>query len=548
MFPAVFLLVVILFSFTRKNFKGTIPGKQISYTYHSESLAYSDISQLYNIDSSNNNTNFFSKPGLQSMRGTISCTIIKTILTPGKDSQLIVFQISRPEINITQNGLNLDTGLIKIEICKPVFIHQGKYGDFGIVFTDSSISAVSASLVKDIISRFQFVTSANNTAQWETKELNPAGSYTADYRLAERKNGRFTYIKNNKGYDKGHVNQSNQRLSVESYSVITTDSLNTIQQEDISESLVTLIGKDTLSLSGNKTTIRQSSVRPVDRISLLKYYQVFSNPEYKRSSSLSMQLSNEEIINSAYTNTLGNDTWNSLQQKLSLMISPSKEETEQLVMKLRALATLQPLACHQIVNRLSKENFGTAIYEILSNAIGRTGSSNASDGLAQIIWERQNEKDVVMDLLPLLAIHPNPSYKAISIVKKLGFEYKNDADITSTAQLALGGIAFNIRKSEPLQSDNITNYILQKINQEKDTLQKLLILGNTGNSLILPQVLPLIKTKNVSKEIKIRAIAALRFINQNEITSLLESLSHSDDSLIRNISVDVFAFRNDFLK
>ncbi len=150
----------------------------------------------------------------------------------------------------------------------------------------------------------------------------------------------------------------------------------------------------------------------------------------------------------------------------------------------------------------------------------------------------------------MLTTAKHPTDKAIEVIKSIAFTYEEPQNYftASTAQLALGGMANQLRKIDTLKSNILTNYLMEKIRQETDTIQQLLVFGNTGSYLVFPRIKLLINNNLVSKDIKIEAITALSLINNKNVSNYLKKLLNNQDEYIKNKAQKVLNFQDNYFK
>jgi hypothetical protein len=82
----------------------------------------------------------------------------------------------------------------------------------------------------------------------------------------------------------------------------------------------------------------------------------------------------------------------------------------------------------------------------------------------------------------------------------------------------------------------------------QDTIQKVLVLGNTGSPSVLPLLEFYIIDSSSSKEIRVCGISALRLIDSEEVSLLIKGIKHNNDKLLLNTINEVIEFRNNLKK
>lgn len=542
------LILIPLFIFLYYSSRSEIyQGDQTLYSYSSEGVGYSDMDKLYSQDT-NASSSFFRSKTLQRTDFKIKCQVKKTVIKKGEEKEELGFQITNPELTIQNNDLSINTALIEDELSRPFFAELTPAGKLTTIRIDSSVSYLAANTMKGIISQLQFVKENHAPNSWETEEENTLGTYRARYHFIKDSNGLSEYLKENAGYVRIRSGQNKQKILVESRSRIYLDSAEIIQRMDVSEAQFVLFGADTITASGSKTDIQLLSKNTAAESELASLDELLQTSNYSEVTTLSAGLSTERIHQLAYRNTLGNDSWETLIQKLEAASEEDNKTKEQLILQFRALVYLQPETCEKIKNILVSEPYGTRRFAILSQALSYAETEQSVNTIVQIIDYRKNEENVVLELLPVLAMSKLPTSEAIEVTKKLAFDQDNNPTIRSTAQLTLAGLAYNFRRLDSNASARLTKYILSKLNQETDTIQKILVLGNTGSPAIVPILNSYIFSQTASMQVKTYAVGGFKLINDTSITEVLKTLSVSKEEPLREAAKATMAFRKEYFE
>lgn len=102
-------------------------------------------------------------------------------------------------------------------------------------------------------------------------------------------------------------------------------------------------------------------------------------------------------------------------------------------------------------------------------------------------------------LIPSLATVNSPSVEAENLLQNLAFNSQDR--IASTAQLALGAMAHNLAQTSPQRANKIVEQFLQKLQtteNDEQTRQYLLVLGNAGSVQALKAIAQLTSAPNPS--------------------------------------------------
>lgn len=532
-----------------KGSKTALVSKQFYYKYSAENFGYSDIKRIYSTDSINAKKSFFNSESLQYLEMTVHAEIKKTILKTAQDGVLICYQLQNPILDIKRDGASINLDIITQDLKKPVFVQTDTSGKIGVLKFDSETSEIAKGLYKDIIGRMQFVKPKKNITDWQTTEENTLGTYIAEYHLTNSDSSSEDYIKKIVRYTTYKSQSENQKTEIENSTIIKADAAGLIKKINTSEALIVLREKDTLSVLGSKVSMVMTSEENVNKNDVQSLSELEQSSEYSQKTTLSEALSEEEIRKMSYKGTLDSDSWETLIQNLSKTKSLTKETKEDLILKFRALFYLHPERCKQAVSLLENELLTSDIFIILSNALSITETPDSTDALAMIIEKNKNDEDLLGRLIPVFTTTKYPTDMAIEVIKPIAFgtEVPQNYFTASTAQLALGGMANRLRQTDTLKSSLLTHYLMEKIKTEQDTVQQLLVLGNTGSPMVLPFIKSLVEHSQTSDQVKIEALSALSLINYKPVSVYLKKMLQHKNIAIKNKATEVLDFqKNNF--
>jgi hypothetical protein len=130
------------------------------------------------------------------------------------------------------------------------------------------------------------------------------------------------------------------------------------------------------------------------------------------------------------------------------------------------------------------------------------------------------------------------------VLRGLAFNSAN-ADIASTARLALGVMARKLADRSPDRAAKIVSRIIKNFegaSAEKTAREMLLVLGNTGSTLALPTVARFVAHRDSS--LRAAAVSALRWIDASRADALLiKALSSDSDAAVRLEAAVALGFR-----
>ena len=544
------ILLLHLLVYGCKGSKGMPVLKQSQYSYNAENFGYSDIKKLYSLDSVTAKQSFFNSKSLQYLEMTIQSDLKKTVLKKTNDSILICYQLLNPILDIKTEGVSINIEPIIKDLIKPVFVKSDVNGKIGKLKFDADISETSTGLYKDILSRMQFVKPLKKTKDWQTTEENTLGTFIAYYQKEDSDGPNKVYSKYVLDYLTYKSIKENHNLKIENHTTIETDAFGELKHVNTSEAQIMLQNNDTLSVLGSKVSIFIRSEKNVNNDVVSNLLTIEKSERYSHNTTLSEETSDENIRIMSYKGTLNTDNWESLIEQLSTTTNLKLETEERLVLKFRALFYLYPEYCEKAVSQIKNEQINSKVFMVISKALSITETSYAIDALATLIDKNKNEEGLLRRLIPVLTTTKHPTDKAIEVVKSIAFNTKKPQDYftISTSQLALGGMANQLRLIDTLKSNSLTRYLLENITTEKDTIQQLLILGNTGSYLVFPQIKSLINNDLVSRDVKTEAISALALINNEDVSHFLKNLLSNKEDYIKNEAQKIMDFRDNYFK
>ena len=540
--PVIALLpLIVMLSFRNKE---NIRGVQYIFSWESKTEAVSDIKRLYNMDTSATKLSFFQSKSLQLINLEFRCSIRKTIVEVNNSGQLVCFELMNPVVNLRQNGQTINSQLLRKELSRPLFAEISTGGIIKWVTIDTTISQVSGGLIKEMISHLQFALPSGKVSTWHAEEENTAGRYLAKYQVVDSNNAGFTYLKVNDGYIRLRSAVPNQEIKENGRTAITVDSLGGVTGIDMLEAKTVMVRNDTISLSRGKAQARLISVGAATDTEMAGMVQLAGTSNYQEKTQLSARLSDDKINRLTYARTLADDNFKTLDSALRQVTRDDAEAIDRLTAKFRSLAYLAPVHCNDMTRLLQSAEFDSPAFQILSQALNNAQTPAAVDALADVVRARRHEEDVLNELVPMLTTAPTPTTKAETAVRQL-LQSPPTPGIRTTAELALGGIAFNFRKLDPSRSADITKFLLEKMRTETDTIQKILVLANTGGKEVLPVIKEYFQHRLASAEVIQTSIFALRLIDDDEVDVLLENMLNDTEGIVVELAKEVIAFRKE---
>lgn len=521
--------------------------EQDIYSIQLESSGYSDIKRMYSVDSLSENKSFFKSETLQLTDIHFTGILKKAVLNTANDGRYIVYEIQSPTITLKLNDLAVETNKLTLELTKPFFIHEDKYGKIIFLEFDSLNSNVASNFQKEIISQLQFVKPVLLDTAWQIQEENARGVYLAKYFLEKKDTTKRVYKKEVNKYESINARQKKQKADIDTEGDFEIDNSGVLKNATISVAEITLFNKDTVSALASRIQIdyKHSNILSGDSVKLLQ--ELSHSKNYKNKKPLNTSSSDEEILQSAYTATLANNTWQSLLEEIKKAGAYTPEQKKELVLKLRSLFYLQPENCIKAAAELFTAKEKSEVFQLLTNALAITENENATDALAELIVKRKKEPELIVTLFPPLATTTTPTRKAANKIMEIAFPVGiNDTSfIASTAQLTVSAMARGLQKKDSVFAEELITEILKRTMTETDIFQKIFIWGNIGSNKVFPLLQQIIKDPVASDDAKSEAIGALKFIPSKEVDRLLAALLIEKNKKFQSAAEQVIDFRKE---
>jgi len=90
----------------------------------------------------------------------------------------------------------------------------------------------------------------------------------------------------------------------------------------------------------------------------------------------------------------------------------------------------------------------------------------------------------------------------------------------------------NLRTGNRKKADELTGFVIEHMKNSPDTLQQLLVYGNTGSYCCCRHFLPISGIPLCRLKCEKTAVFALRLIDHSEVTTLLGNLALNKDTVL----------------
>lgn len=511
-----------------------------------ESLNYNDIQKIYSSDSTARKIPFFQSPTLDSTHIVLKTEIRKIFISRDDSTRLVCYEMVRPSISAEGSSVFINWKEIGTEISRPVFVYYSVSGRIKFFRADSSVSVAALGILKEVLSYLQFVPPpVPQKKQWEAIEENTRGKYLANYTVALSADSQSTIIKKIRRYLRLKKSFKNQKINPDSEIRFVINKKGEDKSISVSEAETVEFGKDTVSMRATEVSLFRINEKNWMGLEDEDAVKLVPSKAYALRHTLSEDLTDEQIASLAFKNTLGEDDWSSLKSRLPAAPGLSKSAKDSLTLKFRALFSLYPSACDEALNLLLTIQSGSESFNLLLYSLSITQKAEAAEALATLARLKKEEPNVEMLVLPVLATAKNPTQKAIQSIRSLTFMPVDSSNefIASTAMLTLAAMIHNYFPLRPSPALNEANELIRRLVNETDTMKRILILGNIGLPIVIPELKKIIQGRQVSVTMKAAAISAMLLIEGKITDDYLERLSHSSQPAIKKEAVQVMQAR-----
>ena len=501
-----------------------VQGERAVYTLDYFNTTTSDFRALFGFDSIRNGSALFYR-----IDSKANAELVRTPIVMEGDNWATIYAFRNAAIDLTVNGQqdSATANAIAAELAQPIVVMMSKSGKILSASFQRRVGEVSRSFARSLLASVQFVLPDKSGSVWTTTESNPTGSYEAEYRLIGENQYRKRLTK--------YAPRAMRKGDVVVTQVITPAGEMKAVIDSHAGRLMSLGGVDSQTVTFRDKTIasgvttltlryRKSESPAAAEVAAMKDAisgfddKLFAEP-------LSKGASEEEDTKSISRAELGNETTASLIAKLGerdLRVGDTSSTTP-LYLKIKALLYLHPESSIELGNLLKTARTNGPTMLIVSGAMGTVGHARAQSALLEAIKARPNDWAALATLIPTLGGVRSPLEASVLYLTHLSFDAE-DRSVTGTAQLALGTMARNIAVDSPARAATIIAMLaggLKKARTPQEKGDLLLALGNSASRDALSAIAGFLK--NEVPIVRVAAVTALRWIDGDDVTAMLES-------------------------
>lgn len=532
------------------------PGQRLIYNVDYQNSSQSDLRVLFQDIKTNSSApptgaNAFTNDFQVSLQGQL----IITVLEQKHDKIFVSYSLPNSAVKITSSGQEaVEQGqLIQGDLKQEIFAELNSQGKVISVSFDPNVSDIAQNFARTLLGISQFVTpsSDRNASNWETQEDDPNGKYIASYksRWGKFEKTKLRYLESVRSNNK-KPNASEVKTTIKPEGKLTANFnfkdgyLTSLKGTESQKIIISEKNVGQVKTELDMTYVSQTVLNPT-QLTKLQNAKTERN-KLAQSIALSATPTEAETEAKIQRQELGDATLETLLADLKKAEASSDENQNHtpLYLKLKALVYLQPETSQTLGKLLVTADAQSLTMQILSGALSAVGNSQAQTALVNTINARSQDWDAMYVLIPSLGSLNNPTQEAEDILNKLAFNSK-DERIASTAQLALGTVAYNLTQTSPNRANIIVKQFVQKLSKSKSesqTRQYLLVLGNTGSANAFDTIASF--TKADSAKIRSAATSALRFIDNKQVDGVITKILTKDaDDSVRLEAATILGYR-----
>lgn len=433
------------------------------------------------------------------------------------------------------------------DLARNTYVISSLQGHVRRIAFDSATLPASRNTIKALLAMSQFVLPASRSAsrRWQAQEETPNGIYQAAYE-AEQKRGASPLIV--KRFDQGKaVSSVRADPSMSTVRSAIPRSLTRAQFDAQTGVLSALQGAqlEVQTLQNKQIGSAKSSLRlrllEKRAISSAQIRLAATEADKYTWTTLARREANPQAEVSYNQRVLGNATLSSLLGELEHTEADGSDQGA-LYPRLRALILVYPKSCIELEQHLSKCRSDSRTFSLITSAIGSAGHAQAQAALSAVLQTRQNDVPALIRLISLLGMAHRPTAATEQTLQQ--YAAHASPAVASTARLALGVVAHDLRGEFPARAERIVRWLEQQLTTAGSPSEQELWLRALGNAG-LERTLPLLRSFLNSGDASVRAaaVAALRWLDTPETAERLQNiLTHDRDVEVRRQAAFALGF------
>ncbi len=458
--------------------------------------------------------------------------------------------LGTPKLTVTDGtGKPLDAGRVGIvehDLAAPFFITLDENGEVHDLHVHKGMVSLARGLVRSLASTMQVVD--REGATWKEREQDTTGEYEATYvrggnaianlaslSLSKTKN-KYTRLAGPNGLVP-LTHDTEARVSATSELVL--DGAGWLQTLHAKEDLSIQPGSRMPSAHATSETTLTVVGTQDDPTALGSFQRDLDALEDAAAATaaenLAAQKQSDELLVAGATLT-------TLTKALAAVRQGDSASKATLEARMSALLRLDPTAAGAAATRI-RNGAPHEQADSLIAAMGGSGTPEAQRALTQVLEDTNVSTDARTASAMALAGTQAPTAETAEALQRASNDH--DPDVSHTSSLALGGVAREMRESDPTTASSSVDALLTKLDgaaSTEDNVVLLRALGNAGD----PRVLPYAERAMANSDpvVRMAAVAAVRYLTRGGADTLVgEAMTHDGDEDVRQEAVSTATYR-----
>lgn len=422
------------------------------------------------------------------------------------------------------------------ELQQPVMVQYDSTGHVQSINVHFSVSSEATALIASIVTQLQY-TSKNEQGTYI--ENDRTGTYSVTYTTSFSAAPQHTITKEKNGY-------GNTNTAVFRYSTTPTQHawLSGRQQSIFSE----LQSKLTACSGTDSQTVYLGDIPVAKSVNVYTFKQCKSTElipvqTFLTDSTLVLNIpegfNRHEIKKAGMSSVMGTSSVIGILDSLDKLTPNDSAMLEILPRKLYAACGLHSEFGDSLLQRVTRYHHNDTRQRIIADCLTREGSEQNQQRFLQQLTLQKSNTSILPFLISCFGNIQQPTLPTQSTLLELAFKHP-DSFVRSTAQLAIGAMANLLSATTVTDADSLIQHVLQHASELRPK-QLLNILGNSGLHSTFVTIRTIYDTSQA--ELRSRALYSMRFIQHEQIDSILAGNLTLTDSLMQSTALRTLVFR-----
>ncbi len=541
-------------------------GSRTTSSFHYSGDAHSDIRPLLD-----NKTGKDSKTGAETnsslvtdLKFQIDGNMVRTVVDQTPTGYLLAVHWDADRATAVLNGQDQPTlaATLRHDLAQDLFVQIDRLGHIGNLRFPVTMGVPAQSAARTLLSLTQCVLPKNGSdTTWEATETDPNGNGVARYaQQSKHQTGsnaqaadsstlalRKSIVKYLPDTDKSVTGELPVKRDVrtEGGTDIHFDPhAGRVATIDVATTQTTRVADKVIAVTHTSMTAQFTSDTTVTEALRNDLRTAMAN--YGADTTLAARRTHAEQEQAVETRALGDSDSAMILAQLDKVEQNGSQNTTDLYLKLKALVSVKPEICATLAKRIATTKPTEPSFQLIIAALEAVSSPEAQRAVVTAIQARPSDAAALQQFIPALGVATDPLPEAQQALEGLVDHGPNS--VASTAQLALGTMAYHLAGSAPERANQIVQKAIARIQGERiqSVRQRLLLtLGNSGNPLALPTLTEYLNATET--EVRGTATYALRFVpngkNDSVDTLLIKMLTTDAEPFVRSQAAIALYFR-----